>query len=202
MTLKFDLLEKYLEQKQAIADAMQELIEREEKAKAEVELLKAKYEETLKESVTSGKDKTAELDKLAEQIEEAKKIAQHRREERYMYSALRPLEKIKGEDLVHAWNNEFIPLFKEKRFNAVLDRLLKAKREYAEAELDYYKAVDEFESILSDVRSEVGNEYYYKFKNVKFSSTTQRDKYLLTSSDLYDLGKKEMPRSISYGGNE
>lgn len=202
MTLKFDLLEKYIEQKQVLQKGYDELSERERKAKEEYEKLKVKYEETLKESVTSGKDKTSELDKIADQIEAAKKTMLRRNEERQMYSVLRPLEKIKPEDLIHAWNNEFIPEFQEKRFNAVLENLLTKKREYAEAELDYYKAVEELESILSDVRREVSVSYYYKFNSVRFSTKAQSDKYLMKQQDLYDLSTGKLPQSIKYGGNE
>lgn len=202
MTLKFDLLDKFIEQKQETTKAAAELWEREQRAIEEYEKLKVKYEETLKESVSGDKDKTAELDKIADEIEAAKKTIQRRSEERQMYSSLRPNDKIKTEDLIHAWNHEFIPEFHKKRFDAVLERLLTKKREYAEAELDYYKAVDELESILSDVRSEVAETYYYKFNSVRFNSRTQSDKYLIKPKDLIDIGRREMPQSLKYGGNE
>jgi hypothetical protein len=198
MTLKFDLLEKFIEQKQAIQKVAEEMNRKIAQADEEYNSLKAKYESTLKEGIAKGKDVSKELDEISEKIEKAKKACQRRREERDAYWALRPLEKIKSEDVVNAFNNDFIPEFRKQRFDEVLKNLLRAKYEYAKAVLAYYDALAEFESVRNEARRQVGDGYYYKFHDIALKTVDQKERYFIRESDLYYLDNKELPQSLRY----
>ena len=198
MTLKFDLLEKFIEQKQAIQKVAEEMNRKIAQADEEYNSLKAKYESTLKEGIAKGKDVSKELDEISEKIEKAKKACQRRREERDAYWALRPLEKIKSEDVVNAFNNDFIPKFREQRFDEVLKNLLRAKYEYAKAVLAYYDALAEFESVRNEARRQVGDGYYYKFHDIAIKTVDKKERYFIGESDLYYLDSGQLPQSLKY----
>jgi len=198
MALKFDLLEKFIEQKQAIQKVAEEMNRKIAQADEEYNSLKAKYESTLKEGIAKGKDVSKELDEISEKIEKAKKACQRRREERDAYWALRPLEKIKSEDVVNAFNNDFIPKFRKQRFDEVLKNLLRAKYEYAKAVLAYYDVLAEFEQVRNEARRQLGDGYYYKFHDIALNTVDQRERYFIRESDLYYLDNKELPQSLKY----
>jgi cell fate (sporulation/competence/biofilm development) regulator YlbF (YheA/YmcA/DUF963 family) len=196
--LKFDLLEKFIEQKQAIQKVAEEMNRKIAQADEEYNSLKAKYESTLKEGVAKGKDVSKELDEISEKIEEAKKVCQRRREERDAYWALRPLEKIKSEDVVNAFNNDFIPKFRKQRFDEVLKNLLRAKYEYAKAVLAYYDALAEFEYVRNEARRQLGDSYYYKFNDIAIKTVDQKEHYFIRESDLYYFDSGQLPQSLKY----
>jgi hypothetical protein len=198
MTLKFDLLEKFIEQKQAIQKVGEEMNRKIMQADEEYNSLKAKYESTLKEGIAKGKDVSKELDEISEKIEEAKKACQRRREERDAYWALRPLEKIKSEDVVNAFNNDFIPKFRKQRFDEVLKNLLRAKYEYAKAVLAYYDVLAEFEQVRNEARRQLGDGYYYKFNDIAIKTVDQKERYFIRESDLYYLDSGQLPQSLKY----
>lgn len=198
MTLKFDLLEKFIEQKQAIQKVGEEMNRKIMQADEEYNSLKAKYESTLKEGIAKGKDVSKELDEISEKIEEAKKACQRRREERDAYWALRPLEKIKSDDVVNAFNNDFIPKFRKQRFDEVLKNLLRAKYEYAKAVLAYYDVLAEFEQVRNEARRQLGDGYYYKFNDIAIKTVDQKERYFIRESDLYYLDSGQLPQSLKY----
>ncbi|AZV45175.1 hypothetical protein BAOM_4596 [Peribacillus asahii] len=198
MTIKFKKLEQFIEQKAAMEQVFNEMTDREEKAKEAYDTIVAEYEGTISRAAIEGKDLTAELDKLDEEISKAKAALERRAKERQIYSATRPLEKIKSEDVVESFNKEVIPAFRAKRFDDVLKRVLKAKSEYAEAVLDYKAAVREFEELRSEARSELSDHYYYKLSNVDLRTRPEVEKYFITQNDLFDLRGGNPLRSLQY----
>lgn len=194
--MKFDILDKFIEQKAAGNRASEELNRKIQQADEEYQALKARYESKLKDSLLSGKDETKALDQLSDQIESAKKACKRRREERDIYSASKPFEVIKAQDVVDAWNKEFLLAFKAEKFDPVAKRLLDTKKAYVEAALEYFAVIDEFEDERRVTRSELSDTYYYRLNDVKFITQAEIDKYFITENDLRTLEYKEMPASI------
>jgi DNA repair exonuclease SbcCD ATPase subunit len=196
--MRFELIDKVIEQRERGLKETQELHDRIEMAKEELENLKREYEQTVLMSVREQKDLTKELDALAERIEQAEKAVKRREEERAAYRLVAGQGRITADDIVREWNESYLPKVKEQRLTPVLRRLLRAKREVAEATLSYRQLVKEIESEKNDVRNIVGDSVYYKLKGVAFDFKTESDKYLIKDSDLYDLERGEMPRSLQY----
>ncbi|GCD81926.1 hypothetical protein PTHTG4_09880 [Parageobacillus thermoglucosidasius] len=199
MTVKFEMLDRFIEQRKKANQAFDEFVRREKEAYQEYQSLKAQYEQLIQKSVLEGKDATKELDKLSEQIEAAKKAYERRQQERAIFSTNNPfLKEITSEDVVRAWNEEFIPEFRKQVFDDVLKNLLRAKYEYAKAFLAYHDAVAEFERMRQEARSALGDGYYYKFNGIELNTVDQIERYFITIKDLYDFNNKKLPQSIKY----
>jgi hypothetical protein len=199
MTVKFEMLDRFIEQKEKATQAFNEFVRREKEAYQEYQSLKAQYEQLVQKSVLEGVDATKELDKLSEQIEKAKRAYERRQQERAIFSTNNPLLKeITSEDVVRAWNEEFIPEFRKQIFDDVLKNLLRAKYEYAKAVLAYYDALAEFENVRNEARRQVGDGYYYKFRGIELNTVDQKERYFIRESDLYYLDNKELPQSLRY----
>jgi hypothetical protein len=197
--MKFEILDRFIEQKEKAQQAFDEFVRREEEAYQEYLSLKAQYEQLLQNSVIEGKDATKELDKLSEQIDAAKKAYERRQQERAIFSADNPfLKEITADDIVRAWNDEFIPEFRKQVFDDVLKNLLRAKYEYAKAVLAYYDAVAEFERVRQEARSQLGDSYYYKFNGIELYTVDQHERYFIRESDLYYLNNKQFPQSLKF----
>lgn len=196
MTIKFEVLEQFIEQKEATSKAHGEMAEREAKAKEAYFAKVAEYEAMITKGAVEGKDMTAALDKLDEEIQKAKAAVARRAQEVQIYAAAQPLSKIKPEDVVTSFNTEIIPAFKRERFDAVLKQLLKTKSEYAKAVLDYKATVREFEGIRTEARSELSDHYYYKLQNADIQTVNEHDLYFITSGDIFDLNGGQPLRSL------
>lgn len=196
MTVKNKMLEAYRAETERHLQASSDFTKRVEQALAEVEKLKAEYEALIHESVATGKDKTAALDKLSEQIEAAEKALERRKAEKAAFNAMRTDSDITKADILNAFNNDVTPEFRVKRFDAVLDRLERAKREYAEAVVDYYAAVKEFDKLREDALDVLGDDFRYKLAQVKLATTDKQARYFLTNRDMYDLQNGDMPASV------
>lgn len=196
MEIKNKALEQYQEQSERHLKASRDFTHKVEQALAEVEKLKAEYEALIAESVATGKDETAALDKLSEQIDAAEKALERRKAEKAAFNAMRTDSDITKADILNAFNNEVTHEFKVKRFDAVLDRLERAKREYAEAVVDYYVAVKEFDKLREDALDVLGDGFRYKLAQVKLATTDKQARYFLTNRDMYDLQNGDMPASV------
>ena len=202
MTVQFKKLEEFIKEREASQKVQSEMQGRLNDANAKYEQKKAEYEATITAAALEGKDMTAKLDKLDEEIKEAKAAVERRQKEIQIYLAANPLIKIKPEEVVASFNSEVMPEFRKVRFDAVLTRLLIAKIEYEQAELDYQKAVEEFEDIRDKGRGALGEEYFYKFNSIRFGTKDSRSKYLITQNDLTDLGRGRQMTSIQYVDRE
>ncbi|MED0670206.1 hypothetical protein [Aneurinibacillus aneurinilyticus] len=203
MKFKFPMLDKFIAQKEKRSQEHGELVRREQSALETVHALKSKYEQVLRDSLVAKKDATKELDELHDKIEAAERAYARRKQERGMFHSVFK-EEITTQQVVDAWNNEFIPQFREQRFDAVLKRMLEAKREYVAAVLDYYQAVNEFENIRSEARSELSDHYYYKLNGIELDSVPKQEKYFMDERDLRLLfNYKEIPNSVkTYEGDD
>ncbi|MFB6362494.1 hypothetical protein ACFCP7_00350 [Paenibacillus elgii] len=190
--MKFDLIQKFIEQKEQRQREFDELVRREASALEEVQALKAEYEKTLRDSLVARKDSTSELDSLQERIETAEKTFARRHLEREMYSSVVKPE-ITAQDVVDSFNLDFAPAFKEKHYNPVLDRLLDAKQEFIDAVMEYHAVVADFEQERYSARSELSDHYYYKLHDVEIQTQAATDHYFITSADLSQLARGERP---------
>lgn len=196
MSIQNKTLEAYREQREKHLKAATEFTCRVDQAVEEYNALKAKYEALIRESVQTGTDKTKELDQLSVQIEAAEKACDRRRAERAAFNVIPKDDVVRIPDVIDSFNKKVTPEFHQKRFDAVLEKLLETKQAYFEAELDYYKAVKEYEVLRDDVLDEIGDDNRYKLAQIRFSTRDQKERYLITQQDLHDLGGMEMPKSI------
>jgi hypothetical protein len=197
VNMKFELLDKFIEQKQKAAKAAAELARREQEAYQEYLSLKAQYEQLIQKSVLEGKDETKALDKISEQIDAAKKSYERRKQERAIFSADNPFfREITSDDLVNAWNNEFVPAFRKEKVEPALEQLLAAKKAFADAVFNYYSVIDEFERELFACRSELADSYYYKLQSVELKTRDEVERYFITDRDLRALERREKPTGL------
>ncbi|MGG3622849.1 hypothetical protein ABES25_04710 [Bacillus gobiensis] len=191
--MKFKMLDTLIDQKAQLQSGFDAMAERERQAKENYHAKKAEYESTITESVLSGADVTKDLDKLAKEIEEAKTAYERRVHERNIYSAARPAEKISSDDVVNAWNNEYVPEFNKKKRDPALNKLISVKRAYAEALLEYKGIIREFDNEKYVVANELGDSYRYQLKDVSFNFTREREKFTLGAHDLRSLESGKVP---------
>jgi hypothetical protein len=197
VNMKFELLDKFIEQKQKAAKAAAELARREQEAYQEYLSLKAQYEQLIQKSVLEGKDETKALDKISEQIDAAKKSYERRKQERAIFSADNPFfREITSDDLVNAWNNEFVPAFRKEKVEPALEQLLAAKKAFAYAVFNYYSVLDEFNRELFACRSELADSYYYKLQSVELKTRDEVERYFITDRDLRALERREKPTGL------
>jgi hypothetical protein len=197
--MKFELLDRFIEQKEKANAAATELARREQEAYQEYLSLKTQYEQLIQKSVLEGKDATKELDKLAEQIDKAKKAYERRKQERAVFSVSNPfLNEITSDDVVRAWNEEFVPAFRKEKVEPALEQLLAAKKAFVGAVFKYYSVIDEFERERSACRSELSQSYYYKLNDVALKTQDEVNRYFITDFDLRQLARREMPQSLKY----
>ncbi|MCM3560903.1 hypothetical protein M4D57_20270 [Brevibacillus borstelensis] len=196
--MRFELVDKLVEQREKMAEAAQAFRDREEQAKQELEALKRQYEQTILQSVREGKDMTKELDALSEQIAAAEKAYKRRQEERAAYSNIPNRISITQEDIVREWNEVFRPHVVETRLNPTLKRLLRAKKELIDATMDYLALNKEVTDEINRTVDVAGESVRYKLKGVAFDYRKDVEKYFVTEDDLYWLSRGEMPRSFQY----
>ncbi|WP_110928769.1 hypothetical protein [Bacillus massiliglaciei] len=196
--MKFEILDQLIEQREAIETASAEMRQREIAAKEVYHAKLAEYEKVVTQGVIDGKDMTEALDRLDIEIQEAKAAVERRSKEYHIYSAVQPLAKISSEDVVKSFNSEIIQQFRTERFDAVLKRLLQAKKEYEQAVLDYKSAISEFEDVRTAARSELSDHYYYKLNDADLQTRQEHERYFITESDLFDLRGGQPLQSIQY----
>jgi hypothetical protein len=184
VNLKFDFIEQFIAQKQGRQVEHATLVQRATSALEEVHALKAEYEKILRESLVVRKDSTKELDAITERIEKAQTTYERRDAECQMYSRVVP-EKITADDVLVKFNDEFLPAYKEERYNPVLQRLLAAKQEYIDAEMEYKQVIADFENERQRTRGELSDSFYYRLKDIGFQRTIEREHYTITTSDLF-----------------
>lgn len=194
--MKFEFIEKFIEQNNKRNSKGQEYAKREQDAIEQVHALKYEYEKTIAESVKSDKPEDKKLDELASKIEAAEKAVERRTEERYLFSTVAQ-DEISSDDVVDAFNNDFAVKFKEKKLDPALDRLIAAKKELAAAVFNYYGVVEEFDQEKQNARFELGDSYQYKLKGIEMADRRSIEKYFVTDKDLRNLERHTLPEGVS-----
>lgn len=199
--MKFEFLDKFTGQKEKREQEQAELARREASALEEVQALKARYEQVIRDSLAERKDATAELDALHDKIEAAERTFKRRQQENALYHTVIKRE-VTEQDVVDAFNADFVPAFKEQRLNPALERLLAAKQEWIDAVADYNAAVAEFEAERGDARMETGgwaSYSYYKYRDVGIQNMKQKEYYMLTDEDIRALDNGKRPNFVNRG---
>lgn len=201
--IEFKKAKEYQEQGKDIMAAMQAAKARRDSALELVHALKADYEGAIRKSFEAGADATAELDSLSDKIEAAER-AFKRRESEYAHVTATQTQKVKPDDVIAAWNTEFIPKFKESLYDPAIQALIDAKLAYVSAWQTYRGVVKQFDGIKGDAlaalggETTVGSRYRYKLKDVDFETPAQSDPYYITGTDLHYLLRDMNPVSIQY----
>lgn len=193
--MKFEMLSRFIEEKQKKEEEHQQLVLRERSALEEVHALKMKYESVLRDSLKERSDKSKELDQLGEKIEKAEKTHKRRMEERQLYSHVVKAE-ITSNDVLVSWNSEYRPAFKEQKIDPVLERLMNIKSELAEAFLQYHDLLREYNAEKNFTANEIGDSYRYQLLGVEFDYRSEMEKFLITLNTLHDLESKQIPRDV------
>lgn len=194
--MKFEILEQLISQKERMNEAHLKMAQRWEDAKAEIEVAKKEYEEAITQQVVTGKDLTAQLDIISEKIKTLEEAASRRKQELDVFSSLKPGEEITSEDVINAWNDEFVATYRKEKFDAIMSQLFDAKKAYVLACLAYEDSVKEFEDIRNQCRGELADENFYKLKGIEINTRDQREKYMLSLQDLIALSEKDVPISL------
>ncbi|TLS53392.1 hypothetical protein FE782_03730 [Paenibacillus antri] len=193
--MRFDFIDRLRDQKVKRQREHQELQRRVESATEELQALKAEYEKVLRDSFSERRDATKELDALQDKIEAAEKAYARRRQERDMYSSVIKRE-VTEQQVADAWNNEYVPRYKEELVDPALERLMKAKSEFVDALLDHYEIVNKLDGERMGVIHELGEGYRYKLADVKFNFTTEREIHYISDGTLWGLSQAKVPQDI------
>lgn len=185
MTLEFKKLDEYLTQHKGIADKQSQLNRAATNALEAYQAAKAEYEATMRRGLVEGVDVTAELDQLDEKVSEALKQYERKKRESETFSALDKSYAVSKDDVLNAWNGEFLVEYKQSKLDQVLKSMVNAKEKYVSAVQKYFECVDEIDDIRSDVLSSLGEHYYYKLHHIKFANTVDRSKYLISDELLH-----------------
>ncbi|MFA4137031.1 MULTISPECIES: hypothetical protein [unclassified Brevibacillus] len=196
--MKFELADKQLEQRESKQQKVMAMAELEQKAQEEIVALKQQYEQAMVASVSAGKGITDEVEALGTKVEEAEKVLKRRQQERQVYSALRNPDDITAEEIVREWNEVFAPHIKQTQMEPILKRLLRAKKEIIDATLAYTALNDAFEFEKRRVIGIAGDGVRYKLNSIDFHLRSDVEKHFVTDTDLYFLGRGEMPKSFQH----
>lgn len=187
MTLEFKKLDEYLAQHKEIADKQAQLSRAARSALEAHQAAKAEYETTMRRGLMEGVDVSAELDRLDEKVSETLKQYERKKRESETFSALDKSYAVSQDDVLHAWNGEFLSEYKRSKLDQVLANMVEAKARYVTAVRDYFECVEEIDDIRSEVLSALGDFYYYKLHHIKFNNVTDQSKYLISDELLYRI---------------
>ena len=124
--MKFEFLNKYIEQNEEI-NAKRKAMEADIKeAETKIPRFKAEYQSLMEESVKEGKDEDAKMAELSDKINDAEKEVRRKRDKLNAFHAV-DKAKIKPDDIVDKFNNEYLPRYKQEKFRQVLDKLIETK---------------------------------------------------------------------------
>ncbi|WP_342540979.1 hypothetical protein MHI39_07290 [Heyndrickxia sp. FSL K6-6286] len=151
MTLEFELYEQYRKEQQTIKESHRQFMVREQEALEKYTELKHKYQRTLEESVKDGKDLTADLDKLDEEIQEAKKLYERRKQERLASNTINK-GATKRVDILKAFRGEYTQKVQNEVLPSIYDRVNYARDLILSALLDLYNARDEYDGITAEIK--------------------------------------------------
>lgn len=202
MEIKFEVLDKFIEQKQAIEDGRKKLREREDAAREVYDARVAEYERAITQGVVEGKDTTSELDRLDAEVQKAKADLERRKKESQIFLAAPPFAKVSPEDVVKSFNTVVVPKFKEERLDTVLKRVLMAKKEYEQAVLDYELAFRQISNVREAACDELAIDYSIKLKHPYRQTGPEHVGYFLTANDLRDLKNGQPLQSLQHVGPE
>lgn len=189
MSLTFNKLDEYLAERRQHAEKVGEKQRAMESALEAHHAAKASYESTIRRGVVENIDVTAEVDAADDLVQSTAKEYERRKREYQVSTSLGTMTIISADEVWAAWRDEFIPQYRETKFNGVLAKLLEAKQVYAEAVNAYRESVHEVEELASDVRQALGDSYYYKIAGVKFGNRPEYEKYLLLENELNSIHK-------------
>lgn len=151
MTLEFELYEQFRKEHETIKQSHEQFRKRELEAFSKYTELKNKYQRTLEESVKDGKDLTADLDKLDEEIQEAEKLYERRKQERLVSSSINK-GSVKYVDIVKAFNGEYTKKVQEEVLPSIYERVEFARNLILSSLIDLYNAKDEYDDITREIK--------------------------------------------------
>lgn len=182
--MKFKIYEDYLAEQQTNAEKSGQLHAKKVEAEQRHCELLTQYELTMTSSITKGKDMSAELDGISDQIDKAKRDRDRAVREYEVYNRIKTSTKITKDDIIAAWNSELNPAYYEKEIVPALEALEAAKKTYIGAMCNYFDKVAELKWFREEVSSQLGFEFPYHFHIKELNTTQEYDHYFIRDADM------------------
>ncbi|MFC6653664.1 hypothetical protein [Paenibacillus rhizoplanae] len=156
----------------------------------------------MRHSFESGADVTAKLDSLSDQLAAAEKDFQ--RKDLALTMSAGAKAKMPADEVMQAWNTEYLPRYRAEVFSPLLDALEKARDEYYRAYAACAASVkaieDEQQSVVYtlDPNYGRGNRYIYKLHTPDYFSKTAA--HVIKPEDIQRLALGQKPVNMDTKG--
>ncbi|GAM12109.1 hypothetical protein [Mesobacillus selenatarsenatis] len=193
---RYELFEKYNEEKQQGLQVQQEYAEKVTVAELEVKGLEYRYNEAIKKAVAEGADNRKELAKIKKEQSAAIANLEHARE---MQKAARAINSgsITLEDLENGLK-EYQTKFQNEHIDPEVKKLEKLKIEYLVQFIEIQRRIKFFEDEARKAFNTINPRYggYTIPYSVGFRTQQAIEKVCVTSCDIQTLQRGEVPNSV------
>ncbi|GIP21061.1 hypothetical protein [Paenibacillus sp. J22TS3] len=199
--IKWELKEKYDKQDQRFHEIRARYDKAVIEAGTHLADLIAQKDAILRQEFQTGKDFSADKQRINAAIEtakEAKTQAEEDRAKAYEFATSASLDgRITIRDLTVDWNTNYAPMVRTKEFPAILERVKKARAEYLNGIIDYYDMVAKYEPAYLDMRQLELSDARPGDGIAVHQIVSESDLSLITSEDLHKVGvRKELPADV------
>lgn len=207
--IKWDLKEKYEKQDERFQEVRDRYNSAVIMADTHLADLVAEKDAILRQEFQTGKDLSADKQRVSAAIEDAKKKKAQAEEDRskaYEYSTSASLDgRITIRDLTMDWNSNYAPMVRAKEFSPILERIKRARAEYLNGIIDYYEMVAKYDPAYQEMRELELADARPGDMIAVHQIASERDLALITSADLHKVGvDKELPpdvKRVKIGGD-
>jgi chromosome segregation ATPase len=202
--IKFEMLEVYRKQQQEHLAKVNEMYQKVQEAKSEVDRLRSERDQQLRE-LAQGVNNTAKLDELEDGIQLAER--RHKQlEQAAEISSRIPPSGISLKQLETSFRSEYVPAFHKETMQPLLNELHALKIAYVKKELEIEAAEKHFENERHATYYTVdpsGGFFAGALGSaMPFHTQSERDKYFINGETLRALDRKQLPKGVSKGDLE
>ncbi|OKP81845.1 hypothetical protein A3844_24995 [Paenibacillus helianthi] len=200
--MKFTKIEDFQREQDAVSSKRGAIQRERDSALEKVQALKAEYAATMARSFETGADVTSKLDSLSDQLAAAEK--DFRRKDLAVTMSAGVKAKMPADEVMLAWNTEYLPKYRTEVFNPLVDALEKARDEYYKAYAACSASVqaveNERQSVVYTLDPNYGlnNRYIYKLQKPDYFSKTAR--YVIKPEDIQKLAVGDKPDNADLKG--
>ncbi|WP_373230374.1 hypothetical protein [Cohnella sp.] len=206
--IKFELREKYDAQDARFSEIRTRYEQKVKDAGTRLADLKAEQEALLRQEFSTGKDLSADKERIRASIEEAVRAltsaeAESRQANDYARTASGE-GRISVRDLTKEWNGPYRDQVREKELRPIADRMAAAREAYLNSVLDYYDLIDDYSDLYRVVRENASQDRQADGYLYAREIATLIDLPRITDDDLsYTSTRRQLPvgvNRISSGG--
>lgn len=200
--MKFTKIEEYKKQQEGVTAKQTTLQLERNSALEKLQALKAEYTALITQSITSGENVDAALDKLSDSIADAERNYTRKVTAATMSNSVQP--GISRDSVESEWNTTYFPSFKTEVFNPLAVELEKARDEYYAAYLKCLSAVEGLEAerksvvYTLDPDYGLGNKYAYRLQKAEYFS--KHAPYVIKDTDTKKLAGGVLPDNANKKG--